>query len=588
MSTLKVGGFEGANRALHPLLLLETVGVNSLNQKPGRGDLRPWSAPLTVKTVTSLYPLKTIYRMGRNLAADQRQANYWLRWLQVVHCVRAPNAADTQERTYYSGAVDDPGSYRPKWTDQTLALGGEPFPTAYRLLGVPAPSSVIGLSASGGVSLITEVRAYTDTFVSSIGEESAPNPNPSEITCKVDDLVTISALAAAPSGAYGITLRRLYRTQTGLSGDTTFLKLNSVRVGGTDYVDLPSSQTSCIDTNAGTFGVLQTTTWLTPPADLSWLTGLWNGMLAGISGRSVRFCEANTFYAWPLAYEVLLASAYPVALATFGQTLVVLTDGAPSLITGGSPDSMDEQPMAFSQACVSPLSAVGLGYGVAWACPDGLAYVGQGGARILTGPDPARNAPGLMTRDDWQALKPDTIQGCMYEGRYFGFYNDGARKAFMLDPINPQGIYFLDFGVDALYLDDQVDALFVLDGLVIQQWDASSTLKTVTFRSKIFREQRPVPAFGYAEVRADAYPVTFRLDALNLDSTEVTRLMAGHPGLWSAPTATSLRYSVSVANSQPFTLPDGFHAQDWQIEVVSTNAVQGIGVAHSMQELAKV
>lgn len=51
MTTLTFSGFAGENRALHPLLLPENTGTVSLNQKPGRGDLRPWNAPLAVATV---------------------------------------------------------------------------------------------------------------------------------------------------------------------------------------------------------------------------------------------------------------------------------------------------------------------------------------------------------------------------------------------------------------------------------------------------------------------------------------------------------------------------------------------------------
>ena len=51
MAVLRLSGFAGENRALHPMLLPEAVGVLSNNQKPGRGDLRPWNAPLALATV---------------------------------------------------------------------------------------------------------------------------------------------------------------------------------------------------------------------------------------------------------------------------------------------------------------------------------------------------------------------------------------------------------------------------------------------------------------------------------------------------------------------------------------------------------
>ena len=70
-----VSGFSGAVNAPHPKLLPETVGTVSWNQKPGRGDFRPWRDPLDVATVPA--GRKTIYRFGRDVAEDGR---YWMSW----------------------------------------------------------------------------------------------------------------------------------------------------------------------------------------------------------------------------------------------------------------------------------------------------------------------------------------------------------------------------------------------------------------------------------------------------------------------------------------------------------------------------
>lgn len=535
MAIIRLSGFLGENRAIHPMLLPEGVGVTSLNQRPGRGDLRPWRSPATVTTVPS--GRQTIYRMGRSTASD---TNYWLSWTTTVHAVRGPNAADTAEKTYYTG------SGTPKWTNTTLALATPPYPTSAMELGIPVPSTAPTLSASGGTSEDTESRYYVYTYVTSYGDEGPPSSPSTELVCKVDDTVTINSLSAPPAGNYGIDRIRVYRTQTGQSGDTNFFYLTEVS----------SSAGTATDSGQTLQEALPSTTWLKPPTDLKWLTGMWNGMMAGISDRAVRFCEAYYPHAWPVAYEILPTTVTPVALATFGQTLVVLTDGKPILVTGGSPDSMDEAPIEFEQACIAPLSAVGMGFGVGWASPDGLAFVGQGGARVLT--------EGVLTRDDWQALNPSTIKGCMYERRYFGFYNDGAPKAFMLDPANPQGIYFLDFGADALYSDDVQDAMYLLDGVNIKKWDTGSAL-TTTFKSKQFRMPRPVPAYTCAEVTASSYPVTFKLYADG-----------------------ALKHTESVASATPFRLPGGYRAQVYQIEVSTTGAIQGVAVAHTMQELAQV
>jgi len=641
MSVIQFGGFQGENRAIQAMLIPESVGVVSTNQKPGRGDLRPWNAPLNKATVPA--GRQTIHRMGRDVASD---TNYWLSWPSAVHVVVAGNAADTDERTYYSG------DGAPKWTDTTKALVSAPYPTSYRALGIAAPIqpptlsltppaavSVTALVPGSGYSIavvgstdwvaigltnptvaatsitigqtyritfagstdftlvgaanstvgttftatavgtgtgtavlvaavgqtftastpgtgtgtatpysdVTELRYYTYTFVSDIGEESSPCVSPTAIQCTPVDTINISGMSTSPGA--GVTLTRIYRTQTGNTS------------GGYYFVAEQSALLSTYSDSVRTLGEpMATTTWLPPPSNLTHLIGLWNGMMAGISGRSIRFCEAGVPYAWPIAYEVIPSNTQPVALATFGQTLVVLTNGNPSVITGSSPDSLDEAPMDFDQACVSAASAVGMRTGVAWASPDGLAYLGSGGPQLLT--------QGTMTRDDWQALHPETIHGYIYEGRYFGFYNDGAgRKGFVLDMANPNGIYFLDFGCDAAYSDQLFDGLYALDGVNVQRWDAG-TPKTVTFRSKIFRQPKPVTTFACAQVVGDqtvGLPATFKL---YVDGV--------------------LKHTCSVVDTNGFRLPSGFYGNNFQVEVSATTAIQIVMMAHSMQELAKV
>ncbi len=532
---ITLSGFRGENRALPPINIPETVGVLSQNQNPVRGDLRPWNAPLAVATVPA--GRKTIYRMGRDAASD---TNYWLSWPGEVNVVRGSIADDLTERTYYSG------DGFPKWTDNTM-LSSAPYPATWRALGIPAPATPALLSASGGVSATTETRFYVYTYVSDKGEESAPSPVSAMLTCKTDDTVTLSALAAAPAGNYGINRIRIYRTQSDAAGNAEFFFLR----------ELTSTLTSTTDDNRTLGEVMPSTTWLTPPEDLRGLNGLWNGMLAGISGNAVRVCEAYKPYAWPLAYEILPRGGEPVALATFGQSLLVLTTGAPSLVTGGSPDALDEQPLAWNEACVSARSVVSFGHGVAWACPDGLAYFGAGGPKMITN--------GLMTREDWQAIDPASIVGSLYEGAYLGFYTvAGVTKGFLVDPLQPTGLYFTDIPGQAAFFDALQDQLYVLDGTSIQKWNAGEAM-TATFRSKVFRTPKPL-SFAAAEVVAQDYPVTCKVYADGV-----------------------LKHTQTVLAANPFRLPSGFLAQAWQLELSTTGAaIQGMAMAQSMSEIAEV
>ena len=534
MPVIRLSGFAGENRAIHPKLLPDVVGVVSRNQKPGRGDLRSWKTPLTVANVPG--GRQSIYRMGRDVNSDSL---YWLSWTGVVHAVRGFDAEDTTERTYYSG------DGAPKVTDNTIALASPPYPTANRPLGLPAPASAPLVTTDTGTwEGLTETYFYVYTYVNDWGWESAPSPVSIQNDRPSDSTATLTGFAAPPAGNYQINRIRIYRTQTG-SATTEFFFLREIAV----------TTGSTQDDRRDLGEVLPTVTWLTPPANLSNLTSLWNGMLAGISGNAVRFCEAYTPYAWPIAYDVVPPDSKPVALGVFGQTLLVLTTGRPLVVSGSSPDSMDQQPLEIPQGCVSARSAVSMGSGVAWASEDGLCWYGAGGAKILTA--------GLMTREDWQALVPSSIIGQMYEGLYFGSYDDGTgRKGFFIEPGNPQGVYFTDTGYAAMHFDELKDQLYVLSGGNVQKWDAGAAM-TYRFRSKEFRTPRPVN-FAAAEVVADAYPVTVRI------FTEGT-----------------LRHTQTVTSYNPFRLPSGFMAASWQMEIEGTAAVQGAAIGTSMTEMAQ-
>lgn len=406
---------------------------------------------------------------------------------------------------------------------------------------------------------------YVYTYVNDLGWESAPSPVSFEDVRNPTATSTLSNFATPPSGNYNITLIRIYKTQTGSNTNFYFLREIGVNVSTTT------------DDNRDLGELLETTTWLPAPGvptggslnttepTLSFLTPMWNGMMAGISGNAVRVCEPYTPYAWPAAYDVIPPDGKPVGVGVFGQNMLVLTTSRPVLVNGSSPDGLDQQKIEMPQGCVAPRSIVGMGAGVAWASEDGLCWYGAGGAKLLTA--------GLMLREDWQAIVPSSVIGCMYEGLYFGSYDDtgtGVRKGFFIDPSNPQGIYFMDVGYEAMYFDELRDHLYVLSGQSILKWDSTPAgtegiqeFMPYIARSKAFKQPYP-QSYGAAEVVASNYPVTFNLYADG-----------------------ALVHTRSVMSRSPFRLP-AVRAMDYQIEIRGTEPVQGVALANSMKELAEV
>ena len=550
MEPIRYAGFAGCNFALQPRLLPAEVGVLCENQKPGRGDLRPWRVPLNVATVPA--GRKTIYRFNREVRSD---ALYWFSFTTVAHVVRAFLADDTTERTYYAAAT---GGL--KATDNLTGIATAPYPTTARDVGVPAPIAAPVLLETTPGTGSNETRFYAYVYVNDWNEVSAPSPVSAPFTCKPGAVVAISGMSIVPGGSHGINRIRIYRTQAGATGaDFFFLREITAATTSTDDARALGSDVMESAGPAGTVGLQ----WSVPPANLKCPLGMWNGMMAGISGKSVRVCEPFKPYAWPPAYETLTQDQ-PVALAMCGRNVVILTTGTPSLLYGSAPESLESPPVPMVLPCESVAGVVSFDHGVVWPSTDGLAYVSANGVpKLLT--------DGLMTRDDWKLLSPTTMVAGQFDGFYVCFYDTGAGfKGFVIDPLNPAGFYPLTTGYPACYYDKLQGFLYVLDGVNVARWDAGAAFMTVLSRSKVFRQPRASnPAV--AEVISDSYPVTFKLWAGQFGD-------AGWP-------AGSLKITKTVVGRGIVRLPSGYLADDIQIEVSGTGAVVGAVVAGSVNDI---
>jgi hypothetical protein len=544
MRPITISGFLGANLATDDLQLPEQVGVQSLNQRPGRGDMRPWNQPGgTVATVPTSPQRRTIYRLGQDVASE---ANYWLSWSSVVHVVRGFDADDPTERTYFTGT----GS--PKWTNNDIGLtGGAPYPQGTRELAVPAPTTAIVVALNTDGPSGTEVaHGFVYTFVNDLGWESAPSPPSNTELAKPGATFDLTGFDTPPAGNYGITGIRLYKLVTDSTGEAEYFYHREWLLASApsnpidDARDLGSDQ-------------MLTTGWLPLPDGAKGLTRLWNKMLAAIVGKTVRICEPEIPYAWPLAYAINTAEP-PVALGVWGQRLLILTTGDAVVAAGSSPDAMDDEPAKINRRCLAEQSVVefneGEAYkGIVWASDEGLCWYGDGGFRLLT--------EGVLEREQWQALVPSSIVAGRHLGLYVAFYDDGvSKKGFVIDPRNPQGIYWLSTGYNAVFRDPLTDRLFVLDGGNVRRWNAGSAM-TATFKSRVFATPAPVN-IGAIEVVAKGYPVTVTLWA---DGNQVAQLV--------------------VTSEEPVRPAGSYEADKFQVQIESANRVIAVRLAQSVHDL---
>jgi hypothetical protein len=353
-------------------------------------------------------------------------------------------------------------------------------------------------------------------------------------------------LESGPStGSYSIDFLRIYRTNTGTTG--------------TEYqlvVELDHAAGSFIDTvaNSDLQEVLPSASWAPPPPDMRGLISLPSGSLAGFSGKV--YCESMPYlpHAWPASYQVPV-DAPIIMIGSYGNNVLVVTEGQPYVMTGQAGSRMTEK-LEIGYACVSKRGFVDMGYACIYPAVNGLMLVGMGDVRLVSA--------NLLTQKDWEAFNPETIHAYLWDGKYVAFWtNSSGYEGFIFDPAT-QDLTLHSVPATAGYTEPATGKLFICSEGEIKEWDGNISYLTATWKSKEYILPNPLsPSCG--QVFASAYPVTFKL---YLDGV--------------------LHYTRSVANSKPFRVLGGKLATKCSVEIESNTTISQVLLSDSMAELARV
>lgn len=462
MATLKLIQFSGEIPRILPRLLPEGASQRAENVRLDDGGLTPIRKSRLEHTIDGMTNVKSIYKHGDD----------WLAWTTVVDAAPGPVA---QDRLYYTG------DGAPK-----MRVAGTVYPLA---LAMPSTALTATLSGTGTGDLITRIYVYT--WVTDFGEESEPNPVSNEVTWQAGKTVTLSGFNATPTGR-NITKQRIYRSQPSTAAGTDFFLIAERAASTANFSD-----TVAVDDFAE---VLPSRDWNTPPAGLTGLTALPNGMMAGFVGKDLYLCEPYIPHAWPEKY-VLTMDYEIVALGAYGTTIVVMTKGQPYIVNGIAPDAMAQEKLELNLPCINVRGVVDLGYAVAYPSYDGLVVVSGGQAAVAT--------QALMTRNAWLKTSPATFVASQYSGRYFASYSyleaDGTPSSgtFIFDLSgNTPFVLRGTAKADACAYDIETAALYMLMESQIFEWDALGQVNEVmTWVSKEFVLPAP-SSFGCVYIEA--------------------------------------------------------------------------------------
>jgi hypothetical protein len=238
---------------------------------------------------------------------------------------------------------------------------------------------------TGGV---VESRAYIYTYVNQWNEEGSPSA-PLIVDATPGIPVRLQLTFTQTTTYQTLSKIRVYRTSTG-STNTEYQfveEITNPTVGPHTYTD--SIETSKLG------GVLSSLGHVPPPAGLTGLVALPNGVMAGFVGKELWFSEPYLGYAWKVANSMSFPNAIK-GIEPYENSIFVTTTANPWLVNGVSPESMSQSMLPEIQAGVSKNSITAVGNNVAYLSHDGIV--------LARGLDTALSQSlQLFTRETWRA-----------------------------------------------------------------------------------------------------------------------------------------------------------------------------------------
>jgi hypothetical protein len=567
MGVLKLAGFTGMWPQRDPRALPDNAATYAENIRVDGGQyLR--GVPGNVSRAAISGATLSVFRIplpGANTFAN----SYWMQFADVdTDVVRGPLTNDSYERFYWAS----PSTGLKFAAKADIILGS----TGYES-GVAAPSTALTATVVGGTGEIVdgenvapeETRVYTVTFINDFGEESQPGPT-TEVIGHSDQDYSLTSIPQppAPGSKAPYDTIRIYRTVSGVTGNTGFYKVVDLAVGTTLYTDQLSHAVVTGQTP------LESTAWAIAPS-LDGIVAMPNGMLVGWNDNNLYFSENYRLHAWPSEYMITVD--FPiVGLGVFGNSCVVCTTGNPYVVTGTKASSMSLQKIGEPLPCLYRGSIVSTPAGVLWATDRGLASVGPGGAGIAT--------DGVISREDWQTnYIANGLRATLKGGDYLGII-PGLALGFVIPLLNltERGISWVEYPV-------------AMDNIGTEPWTGkqwgitttnfihelevpATTALTWTWRSKEFTY--PLPT------NFRAFQCFYDETAGNLLHMKVWATLRGNDG--STTETLVFDQDLTTSSGRERRLPSGFKSEVWKIEFSGTVELQSFAMATSVAELRGV
>lgn len=620
---LSLAQFNGMAPKVAAQLLPEYFAQSANEVKLQSGELRPFYADIDVMSV----PNDTVSVYKYYIPNDPKSIGFvWLYFNKHVNIVKGPVYSDSNNRIIISGIDDylritdtsmldlimeDTGDYLDQYKPITLN-----DKNTY-ILGIPAPTD-IKMEVEGEGTESKESRTYVVALVRTwedgkldIGKLSDPATTAKgELTVDVHTGQTVKLTnITIPATAYndnGVRKAYVYRSTVGSDGTATygFVGEFAITADKTVYEFTDNREAKDVEESA------VSAEWDSPVEGLTGLVSLNNGILAAFKGSDVYFSYPYQVNAWPYTYRVSVDYNI-VGLGAFGNTVVICTDGLPSLALVSDPASVTLRAINSAYPCLSPQTIVNFSSGVVYASTGGLLFVNNTAPQYITAQ--------YLTKDEFANWNPSTLIAADYNGSYIGVSTDAIKYHGLIFNIDnaSSGItsfyryaygIFSDHEKNELYLivptEDGKRKIITYDTPVKE---GDQKYRTYNWRSKVFISSQGIASMSAARIRLKespnlsyVYSIQYTYKNHSINSVPFNTLYINGPlnmqDVYENLNTDSYIYFIYYVDgiprltrrtnsSKPFRLPSGFRGDTFEVEVEAATAISSIELASSMGEL---
>jgi hypothetical protein len=430
-------------------------------------------------------------------------------------------------------------------------------------LALAAPTSgttyTLTLTASAQQGANQQTVAFIYTYVNIYGEEGPPS-DPTlvthEIGLEIDVTVTLDTFTA---DYCPISEIRVYKTPEG-SSIANYFYSGSVFVlvlgGGPTWVFQDTTPAGDLAEEIASTG------WYAPPANLTGVMSLPNGILAGWVDNALYFCVAYKPWAWNPAFELTFPNRI-VGAMPMGAGMVLNTVSVPFVVSGVTPDAMTAAPLNITHAGISKWAITNVNGQVMYASHEGIVVV-VGVMGMMTYSD------RFFTRDVWkQKYGPGfaTMRFAYWDGRLIVYSTSNAFVAFMLrfDETGGSMTELPSFNPACSFISPISDGLYYVIGTGVYEFNAGTALPA-TWQSR----ETVVPGtvnYGACEVLCTGnWTVTLYSD--NEDGVMVQR------------------WQKAVTGNQRFKPGAGYRSRRYQVTLSGSGRFREIRLGESFKTLA--